>query len=217
MGGVASLFSFLFMGSSKVDAIVLAGGQNTRFPTLKGFITLGDEAILDRNLSILRGFFGECFISTNSPEVYFSRRARLIGDVIDARGPATGILSALLATGAEDVFVVACDMPLVKKELVEFIARSQVGYDAVVAVYEGVVQPLLGIYNRRSIPVIERAIAGGRKRLRDVLGMLNVRYLTQEEFSTIDNEGESFVNVNTPLDLKRLMQSMDLGYDQSNR
>ncbi|MBF0317486.1 MAG: molybdenum cofactor guanylyltransferase [Nitrospirae bacterium] len=192
------------MGRSKIDAVVLAGGQNTRFPTLKGFIRVGDEAILDRNLSILSGCFGECFISTNSPEVYFSRRTRLIGDVIDTRGPATGIMSSLLATGAEDVFVVACDMPLVKKELVEFIARSQSGYDAVVAVYGGMMQPLLGIYNRRAIPVIEGAIAVGRKRLRDVLGMLNVRYLAQEDFSAIDSEGESFININTPLDLKKI-------------
>ncbi|KJU84893.1 molybdopterin-guanine dinucleotide biosynthesis protein MobA, partial [Candidatus Magnetobacterium bavaricum] len=137
---------------SKIDAVVLAGGQNTRFPTLKGFIMVGGEAIIDRNISILRGCFGQCLISTNSPEVYFSRRARLIGDVTDTRGPATGILSSLLATGAEDVFVVACDMPLVKKGLVEFIARNQSGYDAVVAVYGGMVQPLPGIYNRRAIP-----------------------------------------------------------------
>ncbi len=171
---------------------------------MKGFIKLGNEAILDRNLSILRECFGDCYISTNSPEVYFSRRARLIGDVIGARGPATGILSVLLATGAENLFVVACDMPLVKKELVDFIAQNQSEYDAVVAIYGGMVQPLLGLYNRRAISVIEGAIEAGRKGLVDILGMLNVRYIAQEEFRSIDGEGESFININSPLDLKKV-------------
>ncbi|MBF0538324.1 MAG: molybdenum cofactor guanylyltransferase [Nitrospirae bacterium] len=201
----------------RFSAVVLAGGQNTRFPTPKGLIEFDNEAIIDRNLSILRGCLGECFISTNSPEVYFSRRARLIGDVIDSRGPATGILSALLATGAEDIFVVACDMPLVKRALVEFIAQNQCGYDAVVAVYGGTVQPLLGVYNRGAIPVIEGAIEAGRKGMRDILGLLNVRYIGQEEYRCIDSDGKSFVNVNTPLELKRLMQGVDLEYDQGNR
>ncbi len=184
--------------------MILAGGKNTRFPTLKGFIKLDNETIIDRTILLLRTCFGECLISTNSPEVYFSRKARLIGDIIDTRGPATGILSSLLATGAEDIFVAACDMPFIRRELVEYIVGQQSGYDAVVAVYNGRVQPLLAVYNRRVIPVIERAIESYNKGLKYILGQLDVKYICEKEFSSIDKEGKSFVNINTPLDLKTI-------------
>jgi len=45
------------------------------------------------------------------PERYFSFGLPMVGDVRNARSPMTGILSVLIATGEEAVFVVACDMP----------------------------------------------------------------------------------------------------------
>lgn len=193
-----------------ITGVFLAGGQNRRFPSLKAFITVDGVTILRRSIDILTGCFDEVFISTNMPEVYFSSGRPMVGDVIDSRGPVTGILSCLLCASNENVLVVACDMPFLKKEVVELVASCvEDGFDAVVPVLRGRLQPLLAVYNKSVIPRLQYMIEANEKSLSLMLPSLKVKYVEEDIIRCKDAEGLSFVNVNTPYDLE-LMKGVNV-------
>ncbi|KWT92810.1 molybdenum cofactor guanylyltransferase [Candidatus Magnetominusculus xianensis] len=186
---------------TNISGVVLAGGENKRFPSLKAFIEIGGQTIIDRNLHLLAGFFDEIIISTNQPDIYFPKAEILIGDVLTEKGPATGILSCLLNCRNDRAFFVACDMPFVKEELIALITSYPEDYDAVVPLYLGRPQPLAALYHKRIVPMLEKSISNGVKSLAAILKTINVRYVEEELVQQADSAGLSFININTPEDL----------------
>jgi molybdopterin-guanine dinucleotide biosynthesis protein A len=185
---------------------VLAGGENTRFPYLKGFIEVEGATLIERTAEKLKTVTEEVVISTNEPERYFYLGLPLIGDVIESRGPASGIVSVLISTGAERVFVTACDMPFINTELVSYIIDRS-GKQVTVPVINGRAEPMLAVYSRGVIECFENGIGSGRSSLNDMLKELDVLYIEEEEVRKIDPEGRSFLNINTLNDYKEAFEN----------
>jgi molybdopterin-guanine dinucleotide biosynthesis protein A len=192
---------------------VLSGGENKRIPVLKGFLEVEGRAIIQRSIDVLARVFGSVVISTNMPERYFSLGVPLIGDIRKEKGPMTGILSVLVATRAEAVFVVACDMPFINEKLIRYMvgkhrtACSERGggiCDAVIPEFRSYKEPLFGIYTGSAVQRMESLIRDGRRKLTDVLAHLRVTYIAEQEVRAVDPEGESFVNINTMEDYERI-------------
>lgn len=189
---------------------ILAGGENTRMPLLKSFIEVGGQKIIERNIRTTRPLFKENFIVTNQPEYYTSLGVPLLGDVYDVRGPITGICTVLLNASNSWVFISACDMPFLNKDLIAYMAVKRTGNDAVVPVFDGNPEPLFAFYSRRLLDKIEKAVLTGRKSLRDFLRNKRVKYITIEEIKKIDTHAVSFVNLNSPEDIERYLQKKDI-------
>lgn len=183
----------------QVTGVFLAGGENKRFPSPKAFISLGGQYIIDRSLHLLYSLFPGVLISTNTPQLYFSRKTPLVGDILPQRGPMTGILTCLLHTGLlnnDYCFALACDMPFVQKELAERIASLADGQaDAVVARFKGKAQPFPGVYHKRIAPVLESMINGGVRSMSRALAAMDTLFIDEDEEM-------SFLNINTPQDLE---------------
>lgn len=190
-----------------ITGIVLAGGENKRISVLKGYIEVNGTRIIDSSIRLLKAFFEKVVISTNSPEHYFYCGLPMIGDVLKERGPATGIYSVLKSTGAEAVFVVACDMPFVHSDMVSLLVGSYKSggkdRDAVVPMFDDKPQPLLGIYSKSTINVIESCIKEGRRSLREMLRQMDVLYIEEKDVRSGDPNGRSFININTMEDLNK--------------
>jgi molybdopterin-guanine dinucleotide biosynthesis protein A len=174
---------------------VLAGGENTRFPFLKGFIEIEGRRLIERNIERLNAVTGQVVISVNEPENYFYLGVPLIGDVVEPRGPASGIVSVLLCTGADEVFVTACDMPFINTELIRYIINNRAG-DATVPVFNERPEPLFAVYSKGVTVPFEEGIREGRSSLTDMLKKLDVCYIEEEDVRRIDPEGRSFLNIN---------------------
>ena len=187
-----------------MDALILAGGENSRIPFLKGFLEINGTKIIESNVRLLKGIFNRVLISTNSPELYFYLGTLMVGDIIKHRGPMTGIYSALNVPDVSDVFVTACDMPFINVILIQHMINKWDGkWDAVIPVFDNRPQPLFGIYSQKISGKIEDSIKKGRRSLRELLKRINVLYIKEEEVRSIDTEGKSFVNINTMEDFKR--------------
>jgi len=187
-----------------MDALILAGGENTRIPLTKGFLEIRNRKIIETNIELLKSIFSRVILSVNHPELYFYLGLPMIGDVVDSRGPMTGILSVFMNTGSSDIFVTACDMPYINAILIKhMIERYNDGFEALIPLYDGKPQPLFGIYAKRVSEAMERRISAGKKSLLDFLKTINVRYINEEEVRSIDPEGRSFVNINTFKDYQR--------------
>lgn len=206
-----------------MKALILAGGENKRIPIIKGFLEIGGKRIIDSNIKTLKGIFDNIVISTNEPCLYFHLGVPMVGDIFKYRGPIVGILSALIALREEDIFVTACDMPFIKPELIRYIVdkweknRGNVsrikhyisrnnGYDALIPVFNGESQPLLGIYSKKIIKTMEEEIKSPKRSLRDFIKKLKVLYITEEEVKKIDPFGMSFVNINTIEDYREALK-----------
>ncbi len=195
-----------------ITAVILAGGRNTRFPIHKGLISINGSTIMQRNLSLMRSIFDHVLISTNRPELYFYLGTPLLGDILPPRGPMSGIHAALTNSGDDDVFVMACDMPFPEARLIRLLCERHLApdgearYDATMPVFNGAVQPLFGIYGRPVIQALEDAIIEDKVTLRLFLDDVNVQYICEADVRAADQEGRSFMNINTIEDYKAIMR-----------
>lgn len=188
------------------SGVILAGGENKRMPVLKAFIKVNGEKIIERNLKIMKHLFKENFIVTNQPEVYSHLKVPLLGDVYDIRGPMTGILTSLLNASNNWVFISACDMPFINEHLIRYMASKRDNHDAVAPMLKGKAEPLFAFYSKRLIPRMEKAILANKTGPKDFLNNKRVKYINTEEIKNIDAKTMSFINLNTPEDIKFYLQ-----------
>ena len=93
--------------------------------------------------------------------------ADLINDdtSLPLKGPLLGVLSSHLAFPAEDLFCLACDMPLmdvsVLKELYELYHQQRTA-DAFVFTNEGEIEPLCGIYSAKGLSKVLGKLRAGQ-------------------------------------------------------
>jgi molybdopterin-guanine dinucleotide biosynthesis protein A len=195
-----------------MDALILAGGENKRIPLIKGFLEIRNRKIIETNIELLKSIFSRVILSVNNPELYFYLGLPMIGDVVDSRGPMTGILSVFMNTESADIFVTACDMPYINAILIKYmVEKYNDKFEALIPLYDGKSQPLFGIYAKRLSEPMEQRIKAGKKSLIDFLKTINVRYINEEEVRSIDPEGRSFVNINTFKDYQREGGAICLG------
>ncbi|HAK88717.1 MAG: hypothetical protein A2077_05100 [Nitrospirae bacterium GWC2_46_6] len=195
-----------------MTGVILAGGENRRFPTLKGFIKTCGSTIIEKNLSLMKGMFDTVFISANMPEKYFFLGVPLVGDALPSQGPMSGIYSSLINAKEDCIFVVACDMPFVSGDVISLICRKHEeaystsnGVDAVIAIRNGEPQPLLGIYCKSVLPRLEDLILKGRTSMKRFLSEIKTNFIEESVIMTVDPAGTSFVNINTLEDYEKLM------------
>lgn len=182
--------------------VILAGGENRRMPVLKAFIEVNGEKIIERNLKIIKKLFKEIFIVTNQPEAYLYPGIPLLGDIYNVRGPMTGVLTSLLNSSTHWVFISACDMPFINEHLIRYMAAKRDNYDAVAPMLKGKIEPLFTFYSKRLISYMEKAIIAGKTGLQDFLDNKRVKYIITEEIKNIDPGARSFININTPEEIK---------------
>lgn len=183
-----------------MTAVILSGGENTRIPLIKGLIEVGGRSIIASQITTLSDFFDKIIISTNSPELYFKFGLPMIGDLSEQRGPMTGIYSALASSKADEVFVFACDMPFVKNELIKLIIDNYIG-KAIAPIWMGRPEPLIGIYPKGLLPIMEKLLTKGRVGLVELLQDSGAAFVSEELVNSVDPDGRSFVNINTLEDL----------------
>jgi molybdopterin-guanine dinucleotide biosynthesis protein A len=94
-------------------------------------------------------------------------------------------------------------MPLVKRNLAEFLYSKAKGYDALIPTWDdGMMEPLLACYSYGTVDEVERYVIMGVRRVVKPFESLNTLYYPIEELRVFDENLISFVNVNTPKDLE---------------
>ncbi|UCG78290.1 MAG: molybdenum cofactor guanylyltransferase [Nitrospirota bacterium] len=173
-------------------------------PLIKGLLEIDGSTIIERSLALLGAFSDNIIISTNDPAYYYRYGVNMVGDVLDVRGPMTGIYSVMLSGSSDRYLVTACDMPFIREGLVRTLVSANADTDAVVPVFKGEPQPLCGIYSRRLLGRLYDNIIGKRCSISRFLDEIDTYFIDEERVRDNDPDGISFTNINTLADLREV-------------
>jgi molybdenum cofactor guanylyltransferase len=150
-------------------------------------------------------FFDELIVVSNDSASYESLGFKAMPDDPEfsgRKGPLIGVYTGLQAARNQYIFVVACDMPFISGKLARRLAQLKGGHDAVVPVIKGYPEPLFAVYSKTVLKYAEHALRRGRARLQELYKDLDVFFVDESEAREYDPGLLSFINVNTPEDLK---------------
>ena len=184
------------------SAIVLAGGKSSRIGTDKALLR-----ILCR-LTVIQTVVGK--LQTISDDVIVVTQGRKYpdldviwaSDIYPGAGPLAGLHAGLLAAKYSHALVVACDMPFLNTQLLEFMVSLPRKYDILIPKLTTGVEPLHAIYARRCLSPIEKRLQEHRFQTLDLINDMNVRYLSEGIIRKLDPQLQSFCNVNTWGDIR---------------
>lgn len=188
-------------GASGIAGVVLTGGSSRRMGMDKALIQIDGRAMVDR--------VGDALRAAGCSTVVAIGPSRLAGglqpvdDLYPGQGPLGGILTAMatLSSGAELVFVLACDLPSIDGGTIQELARAareatETGGVDVIMARTDRLEPLCAIWNPRCAPALQAAFDSGERAIHSALNELTVIF--------VEVPPETLRNVNTPDDLPTL-------------
>ncbi len=187
-------------------AAVLAGGKGKRLGMGKTSLSIGGEPVLSRIIAVLAGIFPHILLvgqeRNHGLAEFTGARVRAVHDLLPGKGPLGGIYTALEYSTTSYVFVMACDMPYPRPELIRRLLERAYGWEAVVPRRGEYIEPLFAVYARETRGRMERRLREGRLKIHELIDELRVLYLEEEEIASLDPAFRSFFNINTPQDLE---------------
>jgi molybdopterin-guanine dinucleotide biosynthesis protein A len=189
----------------QVSCIVLAGGKSTRLGRNKIREKIGGKMLLERVLETLSRFESEIIIVTSAssslPGLEQYPKVSVVRDIYTNKGSLGGIYSGLLLSKSFYNLVLACDMPFLSFDLLQYMTDIAQGYD-MVAFREGQrFEPLHAVYSKKCLFPLEMLLKSENVRIIEILRYVNLRYLTLKEIEKFDHGYLSFFNVNYEDDL----------------
>jgi len=184
-----------------VRGVVLAGGESSRMGREKALMKYNDRTLIEYSLESISGIEGKPLIISNNREVgNFLEGIEVIPDFLLGRGPLGGIYTALEHT-KDDIVIVACDTPLLKKETVERLVTEWGNADISVYMNEGKIYPFPGIYSISLIKSVEKRLEGAGRELSLQDFIRNTRDV---KYIEITEDVDTLSGINTPKDYRRV-------------
>jgi molybdopterin-guanine dinucleotide biosynthesis protein A len=143
---------------SHITGIILSGGRSLRMGENKSFLMLNGKTVIEHVIEKMRGLFSRVILITNQPNEYEFLGIEMFEDVFKFEGPLAGIHSGLVNSQTEKNFVISCDLPLMKKEMITFIVDHKTEKPITVTKADGFIQQLCGVYSQKCIPICEELL-----------------------------------------------------------
>lgn len=183
-----------------IKGYILAGGHNRRMNGDRKLFLKYEGVSFYNCICRALSELPEIWLSVDEEEPYRETGMKLVKDRYPNTGPLGGICSGFSVCEEEDaLFVIACDMPLVRKEQVERLCgiyRNNPDRPVVVQ-SGGRIHPLFGVYPASCHTLMEQQIEHGDFRM--------MHFLERAEAVTVMMKDDpTFSNVNTPSAYQKL-------------
>lgn len=178
-----------------IGVIVLAGGKSSRMGQDKGFYPLGDKPMIAHVLDTAKKITDAILIVANDDR-YNQFGFPVIADEYREKGPLAGLYTGIKNSTFEYNLVLTCDVPYLHEGVLEFLIDSSTGYDITLAESEGRQHPLIAVYRKSCLPVIEKNLDENNLKITALFDHLKVRMVDMVDFLP-----ENFRNINSPGDL----------------
>jgi molybdopterin-guanine dinucleotide biosynthesis protein A/molybdopterin converting factor small subunit len=189
-----------------MTAIVLAGGRSSRMGTPKALLPFDGEPLIVHIVRSLQSRFSDIVVVAAPGQQLPSLPVTLVHDDVAYQGPVGGILYGLRAARGSHAFVTSCDSAFLSPTLIDYLLSLKEDYDVVVPRWEDRFQPLMAVYSKGVLPVLETQLANGQLRPVSLFTKVRTREVSEEEVRRVDPEGASFFNMNTPADYEEVQK-----------
>jgi molybdopterin-guanine dinucleotide biosynthesis protein A len=190
-------------------AAILAGGQAQRLGGCnKGALHLGCDAILDRQVAVLRAVVDRLVIVATDDAPYRPYGVPILRDLVPGAGPLGAIYTAIQSAPAARTLIVACDMPFLSVPFLTYLVAAGRDVDIAIPRTASGYEPLCATYSGRCARPLQSLIEAKRFKVLDVLADtwgLTVRQIGPAELVPFDRDETLFFNVNTPDDYARAL------------
>jgi molybdopterin-guanine dinucleotide biosynthesis protein A len=188
----------------KTTGIILSGGKSVRMGENKAFIEIEGVPIIHRINNLFKELFQETIIVTNQKDLFSNFESKIYNDLLPNKGALGGLYTGIFFSNFHYSFCVACDMPFIKKSLVQYLLNLIKEDDVIVPRTSDGLQPLHAIYSKNCLTPIKKVIDQGKYSIIDFYDLVKVKVVQENEFTAFDPLRESFINVNTPLELRSI-------------
>jgi len=167
----------------------------------KAFIEIEGVPIIRRIYDLFEELFQEIIIVTNQKELFSNFDSKICSDLLPNKGALGGLYTGIFLSTFHYSFCVACDMPFIKKPLVQYLMKHIQGDDVIVPRTKDGLQPLHAIYSKNCLGPIKKIMEQGKYKIIDFYDIVKVKIIQEDDFISLDPRRESFINVNTPVEL----------------
>lgn len=192
--------------TAKLNGLVLAGGKSTRMGKDKGAIKWHGKEQKYFMADLLQQFCEDVYISCRQDQVHeIDHTYKLLPDTYQGMGPYGGILSAFQVQPNKAWLVVACDLPLVNKNTIQYLIQHRDPKFVATTFrspFDQLPEPLITIWEPHSLPVLLEFMDKGFKCPRKVLINSNTKIL-------LPPFPQDLMNVNKPEELEEAKNLLD--------
>jgi molybdopterin-guanine dinucleotide biosynthesis protein A len=205
----------------QVAAFILAGGASSRMGRDKGLLDFNGVPLILHTARLLEPLVSEVTV-VGSPRRYSALGLHVIsdGDAQARRGPSgpshgplAGIATALAATHSRWNLIVACDLPYLSAEWLEWLLSRAIRSrgEAVILRTERGLEPLAAVYRRECGAPVAAALARGMRKVSDAVEELRLDFVYPREWRRIDPSELTLRNMNAPRDYEEAQKWWSAG------
>lgn len=174
---------------------ILAGGKSSRMNYNNKALLLFKEKTFIESIIYEGKDFNEVIIISNNKEDYTQFDLKIFNDIYLGHGPLAGIHSALKNARNDKVLCIACDMPLITKDILKFISDINEEYEVLAPKINEKLQPLCAIYSKELIFRIEEALINNENKLKKFIMSTKYKVLEDKKYKVLSER--EFSNINT--------------------
>jgi len=190
-----------------VAGVILAGGKSLRYGTNKAFVEVEGIPLIERVFKVMDTLFEEVILITNTPNLYSYLDRPMFEDIYKGKGPMGGLLTALSVLFPRPGFIVACDMPTLNADLIRHMVTAAEGFDIVVPMIGHRFEALHALYGPACLAPVKQLVSQNTLQIIRLFEHVSVRYVKEDELRRFDPQLASFFNINSPLEVERLMRT----------
>lgn len=182
----------------QITGIILAGGQSSRMGTDKALLQIDGKTLLERTIELCKPICYEILISSNNPK-HEKYGYPIIQDEKKNCGPMGGIYSCLKKSETCWNFVISVDSAFLVTRFIQFLISEIDETEAVIPVHKNGKEPLIALYNKKCLPVIEEKLGLKDYKMHHLLDSVKLKLVNAD--SWLLKYPEIFKNINFPDDL----------------
>lgn len=179
-----------------VTAVILAGGNNSRYNDEKSLIRFNNKSILQHQIELLSSIFDDILIVSDKKELKdLFYKMNFVKDEFENCGPLGGIHVALKESNSDAIFVFACDMPLIRRSLImdQLSLFWEDPYtNAIIPRHFQGFEPLHSIYAKSCLPLIENQLVNADFSIHNFY-----KYINKTWYHVSEDNIHAFFNINT--------------------
>jgi molybdenum cofactor guanylyltransferase len=183
---------------SSLNGLILSGGLSTRMGEDKRLINYHTKSQEQYLFDLLSHYCLEVYVSLNQNQI--TNLPHIFDLNLSVKSPIVGILSAFEKHPESAWLVVACDMPFINQEVVEYLIshrNSDKFATAFLNPEEHFPEPLLTVYEPKILEKLQKEVNQGKKSPMKILQSLDVELL-----EVINNQ--MLININTLIQREEL-------------